>query len=468
MKRLGTLGLVATLSVLSGCNSSNVITYPANGSGSSKISHVVVMVQENRSFDNIFAGFPGANTTMEGACVPKPWCKGSHRIKLHSVVLEEGVGLAQGTDIDHSHNGWETECDANASNVCQMDGFDLIRYGESGGGKLAKTFPYAYVDRTESKPYWDLAKAYTLADAMFFDETASSFIAHQMLISGTVQIKQGEWVTDQPLYPPWGCDSVPGDVAPILYANGKEKFYPGIFPCFKWATIADLLDAKKVSWLDYVDVNPNPYGDFSGGVWDGFRAIKKIFHGPDWKTNISSPNTNIFKDITSGKLPSVSDVIPTLYDSDHPASGCNGGPWWVTKVVNAIGTSQYWKNTAIILIWDDWGGWYDNAPPTIINPSTLGFRVPMIVISPYAKPSTISHTQYDFGSILKYIEETFNLSSLGTDDASATSMQDIFNYSQPPNKFTAAPLPKAMSCKDKVTNPKAVHQLLNHDGGVPE
>src|SRR5579862_1298305 len=138
-----------------GCNSSNVISYPAppGGASSGKIAHIVVMVQENRSFDNIFAGFPGANTVMEGACVPRPWCKGSHMIPLHSVTLEHGVGLNQGTDIDHSHNAFEIECDANASNVCQMDGFDLIRYGESGGGTLAKTFPYAYIDRTESKPY---------------------------------------------------------------------------------------------------------------------------------------------------------------------------------------------------------------------------------------------------------------------------------------------------------------------------
>jgi phospholipase C len=120
------------------------------------------------------------------------------------------------------------------------------------------------------------------------------------------------------------------------------------------------------------------------------------------------------------------------------------------------------------LVWDDWGGWYDNAPPAIVNPSTLGFRVPMIVISPYAKPNNVAHTQYDFGSILKYIEETFNLGSLGTDDASANSMQDVFNYSQTPNAFTAAPLPKAMGCKDKITNGKAVQQLIEHDGGVPE
>jgi phospholipase C len=481
MKRFETLVFLAALVALAGCTNSTTTSPLPNQSEppmTGKISHIVIMVQENRSFDNIFAGFPGANTTLEGPCKPAPWCKGSHKIRLHSVTLQAGLGPNEGTDIDHSHNGgargpapeggFELECDANAAHVCQMDGFDLIRFGEEGGGEVAKTYPYAYIDRTESKPYWNLAKQYTLADDMFFNETASSFIAHQILLSGTVQINSHEWVTDQPPNPPWGCDSTPGDNAPILYANGKEFSYPGIFPCFKWSTIADLLDAKEVPWNYYVDVLPNPYGDFSGGVWNGFRAISKIFHGPDWKKNISSPNTNIFSDLSSGKLANVSWVIPTLYDSDHPASGCNGGPWWVTKVVNAIGTSQYWDSTAIVLVWDDWGGWYDNVPPKYTNPSTLGFRVPMIVISPWAKPGYIAHTQYDDGSILKFIEQTFDLGSLGTIDKTANSMEDVFDFTQTPNKFTAAPEPKAMSCKDQTTNPKDVEEVIDHDGGVPE
>ncbi len=376
--------------------------------------------------------------------------------------------LNEGKDIDHSHHGFKVECNFNGK-VCQNDGFDLIRFGQAGTGLVAKLYPYAFVDRTETAPYWKLAHQYTLADMMFFTETASSFIAHQMLISGTVQLNHHESVTDEPQSPPWGCDSYPGETAPILYKNGVEKTYPGVFPCFKWATIADLLDAKSVSWLDYVDkcCQKEPF-DFSGGVWNGFRAIHKIFYGPDWKSNISSPNTNIFTDLKGGTLPSVSWVIPTLYDSDHPASGCNGGPRWVTKVVNAIGTSQYWKNTTIVLLWDDWGGWYDNVPPPQTSYTSLGFRVPMIVISPYARPNHVSHTQYDFGSILKLIEQTFDLGSLGTTDASAASMGDVFNFNQTPLTFTAAPLPKAMSCADKVTNPKAMEELIEHDGGVPE
>jgi len=431
-----------------------------------KIQHIVILVQENRSFDNLFAGFPGANTTLQGPCKPAPWCKGSHIVTLHSVKLATG-SVNTGTDIDHSHNAFEVECDANASKVCQNDGFDLIRYGQSGQGAPAKLYPYAYVSRSETKPYWNLASAYTLSDDTFFNETASSFIAHQILIAGSVRVNSRESLTDQPNTQPWGCDAPPGTTTPVLLTNGK--YNPnGPFPCMSYATMADLLDAKNVSWLFYVDKAFGKGSDFSGCCWNGYRVIKKIFKGPDWKTNISTPNTNIFKDVSGGSLPSVSWVIPTLYDSDHPASGCNGGPWWITKVVNAIGTSKYWNNTAIILLWDDWGGWYDNASPSQTSYTGLGFRVPMIVISPWSIPHNISHTQYDFGSILKLVEQTFDLGSLGTSDASSNSMEDVFDFTQTPNKFSAAPLPPALPCKDQVTNPAGAARVIEHDHGVPE
>jgi phospholipase C len=433
------------------------------------IQHIVILVQENRSFDNLFAGFPGANTTMQGACKPAPWCKGSHMITLHSVKLASGGGPNLGIDIDHSHHAFVVECDPTSAKVCRNDGFDLINFGQSGQGAPAKTYPYAYVQRSQTKPYWDLAHQYTLSDETFFTETASSFIAHQVLISGSVEVNSHESLTDQPPTQPWGCDAPPGTQTPILIKNnGYGRYsYAGPFPCFKYATIADLLDAKSVSWLFYADKAFGHGSDFSGCCWNGFRTIRKIFYGSDWKHNISEPNTNIFSDVKGGTLPNVSWVIPTLYDSDHPASGCDGGPWWVTKVVNAIGTSQYWKNTAVVLLWDDWGGWYDNEPAHWDSYTRLGFRVPMIVISPYAKPHNISHTHYDFGSILKLIEQTFNLGSLGTTDATATSMQDVFDFMQTPNNFTAAPLPKAMPCKDRVTNPLGARQVIEHDGGPP-
>jgi phospholipase C len=120
------------------------------------------------------------------------------------------------------------------------------------------------------------------------------------------------------------------------------------------------------------------------------------------------------------------------------------------------------------LLWDDWGGWYDPAPPPQITYTRLGFRVGLVVISPYARPAYVSHTQYDFGSILRYIEQTFNLGSLGTTDASANSLADMLNLKQTPNKFKAAPLPRALPCAKRNAGVGDMQRIIQHDGGVPE
>jgi len=147
---------------LAACNSSNAV--PQSPLTPAKpIQHVVIMMQENRSFNNIFAGFPGAETAMSGPCEKARWCK-TGTATLTPVTLETTDRLGLGTDIDHSHNGFKIECDLNASGICQNDGFDKIRFGESGTGEVAKLYAYAYVERSETKAYWDFAKQYALAD----------------------------------------------------------------------------------------------------------------------------------------------------------------------------------------------------------------------------------------------------------------------------------------------------------------
>jgi phospholipase C len=164
--------------MLAGCNSSSAIPQP-RVTAAKPIQHVIIMMQENRSFNNIFAGFPGADTALTGACEPAKWCK-TGTITLKPVTLESTDKFGLGTDIDHSHNGFKIECNLKSLGVCQNDGFDKIRFGEAGGGELAKTYPYQYVERSETKAYWDFAKRYALADHMFFTRTAASFISHQI------------------------------------------------------------------------------------------------------------------------------------------------------------------------------------------------------------------------------------------------------------------------------------------------
>ena len=256
-------------------------------------------------------------------------------------------------------------------------------------------------------------------------------------------------LTDEPDSSIWGCDSPPGTQTPVLLRDGRELRPSGNshlpFPCFtQWETMADLLDAANVSWKFYASFINGSRADFSGGVWNGYDAIKKIRYGPDWEAPYQpSEHAVLFR---SRRRLAAGDVLAhsTIADSDHPGSGCNTGPRWVTKVVDALGTSKYWNSTAIVLLWDDWGGWYDNVPPPQVNYTSLGMRVPMIVISPYAKPGYVSHTHYDFGSVLKFVEQSFELGSLGTTDATAHSMQDMFDFSQPAIPFRSYPLPPGL------------------------
>ncbi len=277
-----------------------------------------------------------------------------------------------------------------------------------------------------------------------------------------------ESLVDNPSYWPWGCDAHSKVRTYTINVAGQVKFN-GPFPCSNdfpnsgsggYDTLRDLLDAASVSWKYYTPcfnttAQPGcaPSSDCGGGadpcdadLLDAFDVIYPVRNGSEWGTNVSWPETNIFSDISKGALPAVSWVIPEDDEDDHPDEPADDGPQWVASVVNAIGQSAYWKSSVIVVIWDDWGGFYDNAVPQQFDDTQggLGFRVPMMVISPYAisgggKGGYVAHTPYEFGSILKYVEQNWNLGSLGTTDTRATSIGDVFNYSQTPRAFTKIP-----------------------------
>jgi phospholipase C len=238
----------------------------------------------------------------------------------------------------------------------------------------------------------------------------------------------------------WGCDAPPNTRTHLISNTNVWIKKLGPYPCsnkfsVKYPTMRDLLDAKSVSWKYYVPAQSTNFGK----LMNAFDLVYPVRYGSEWGTNVSSPETNIFNDISSNALPAVSWVIPQENNSDHPGTSKDAGPQWVASVVNAIGQSSYWNSTAIVIVWDDWGGFYDNLAPKILDYGGLGFRVPAIVVSPYALAGHISTTQYEFGSILKYIEGNWNLGSLGTSDARANSLIDCFNYSQTPIPFQPIP-----------------------------
>jgi len=388
-------------------------------SQSTPIQHVVVIIQENHSFDNMFYGFPGTDYATsglahDGATVP-----------LQPISLF----TTQQIDIGHSHADFVTDF-ANGT----LTGFDHPIHGQQ-----YQRIAFSYMDPADIAPYRTLAAQYTLADRMFQSNGGPSFGAHQFLIAG-----QDANAVDLPNSPhggggsgshsstgpisPWGCDAPPGTTIDVFDLNGNVV--PGPFPCFSYPTLATLLDAKGVSWKFYA---PTIGGLDFGQVWSAFDAIGPVRFGSDW-ANVSSPETNILSDIPNGKLAAVSWVVPSSSNSDHPGDG-GGGPQWVATVVNAIGTSQYWNSTAILLVWDDWGGWYDHVVPPQLDVNGLGFRVPLIVISPFAKKHYVSHVPYEFGSVIKYIESTFKLGSLNATDARANDLTDCFDYTSAPTAY---------------------------------
>lgn len=384
------------------------------------IKHVVIIVQENRSFDNLFYGFTGAHYATHGRL------HDGTTVALHPENL-------RGATIQNNWRAAITDWDGG-----RMDGFDLAGYGTPPTGP-AGTHAYAYVYRSQIEPYWAMASQYVLADHMFPTMFGPSFTAHLDLIASTADLNPNHSLVDTPSSVPWGCDAPSGTTSSLLNGQRGEGILSGPFPCFtQFRTLADTLDAARVTWRYYApEVNG---GNLGGQVWTEFDAIRSVRYGLDWQRNIVSPPTRVLADAANGRLPSVAWVIPDAQDSDHPGFGSDSGPSWVASVVNAIGKSSAWSSTAIVILWDDWGGFYDNVPPPQLDFRGLGIRVPAIVVSPFARPHYVSHTQYEFGSIVRFVEWVFGMPRLGTPaagytDARAKNLTDCFDFRQRPRAF---------------------------------
>ena len=302
---------------------------------------------------------------------------------------------------------------------------------------------FTYVKPSDVQPYFQLAERYTFGDRMFQTNQGPSFPAHQFLISGTSaptatsDLFAAENLAGGDIA---GCIATSGTTVALIDSQGKKS--SAQYPCFEHPTLTDLLDSNGISW--------RYYAPSAGSIWTGPDAIqhicqsqsqngKLICTGTPW-SNVIIPETQVLTDIANNQLATVTWVIPRGATSDHPAYG-DQGPSWVGSIVNAIGNSPYWNNTVIFISWDDWGGWYDHVAPTIVNSYEYGFRVPLIVVSPYAKLGYISHVTHNTASFLKFIEELYKLPSLGYADAPADDLSDCFDFTQAPTPFQTIPTP---------------------------
>ncbi|HYL27945.1 MAG TPA: alkaline phosphatase family protein, partial [Candidatus Nitrosotalea sp.] len=314
---------------------------------------------------------------------------------------------------------------------CQMNGFNNEW---AGCGSRCPTNPtYGYVPHSETKPYFAMGKQYVLADQMYASNLdASSFISHQYIIAGQAGGGTGGAVNYP--YGAWGCPGGSGDKINKIGPNRQIPYGNNEVVCWDPTTLGDELDNAGVSWGFYTaTIN----GDF--GIWSAYQAIKHIYYGNDWNNDIITPQTQFFTDVKNGNLRAVNWITPTWENSDHAGSQHNTGPAWVASVVNAIGQSQYWDSTAIFVFWDDYGGWYDPEPPAYLDYDGLGLRIPMLIVSAYAKKGYVSHTQYEHGSILRFIENNWGLPQMAASDARATPPDDAFNFNKPPRPFKTIP-----------------------------
>ncbi len=397
---------VCILAGLAGCGASFLLSpsppvpvstvSPVAGS---PIQHIVVIMQENRSFDNLFNGYPGADTVQSGM--------------LNGVSIPlTPLSLGDSRDLDHSHKRWWQDWDQGS-----LDNFAQDTVSPA-------TLPYSYVPEKDVEPYWTMARAYTLGDRMFQSNTGPSFVAHQYMIAG-----QSGNVAENPTGTVWGCDADPTTTAALIGPNGTEL--PGVYPCFDYQTIADLLDQKGVTWRYYA-----PGSGDSFFILSAYQAIRHIRFGKDWKDNVISPSARVLTDIQNGELAQITWIVPDWTHSDHPGSGSEG-PDWVASIVNAIGNSQFWNSTAIFISWDDWGGWYDHVDPPKVDEMGPGFRVPLLVVSPYAKHGYVSHHFHEASGFIAFIEYNYALGSLGTRDAGTDAFADCFDYKQTPAPYSA-------------------------------
>ena len=410
---------------------------------SSVIQHVVIIFQENRTPDNLFQD---PVLIANGADIASSGINSLGQTIPLSPINLGSVGSNPDTyDLGHRHIDFLSMYDGGL-----MDGADLVLCGPTPN--CPPNAQFMYVMPSDVQPYFAMAEQYTFGDRMFQTNEGPSFPAHQFIISGTSAPTATStlFAAETPTLQEAGCVAPAGIVVTMIDATGSEANFPPQYPCFDHPTLSDLLDAQGVTWRYYA------YSE--GSIWNGPSAIDHICQpqtssagtlnckGPLYTQNVSTPPTKVLTDIANGQLQQVSWVIPGALYSDHSNASNGSGPAWVASIVNAIGNSSYWSNTAIIITWDDWGGWYDHVAPTVIDDGVswgsgyvYGFRVPLIVVSPYANAGYISHTTHDFGSILKFVETNFNLPSLGYADSPADDLSDCFNLNQTPIVFQTIP-----------------------------
>jgi len=366
------------------------------------IRHIVFIVKENRSYDNLFGLFPGGDGTRTGRTADG-----------RSVALTPIRNVQP--DLQHNHHAAVTEINGGA-----MNGFSELPDKDGKPTMLA----YTTARPGQLPAYWGWAKRYELMDHTFSSGDTSSFPNHLYTVAA-----QAAGSVDGPNFgvENWGCDGPAGLKVPVI-RHGELVKVP---PCFAIDSIGAQLDRRGISWSEY-----GPPENSHGYGWVAYDAVKPIRESSAYARHVH-PLGWLPSDLSQGYLGAVTWIVPPYNRSDHPggASLCDGENW-TADLVNQIMHMPDWRHTAIVLTWDEWGGFYDHVAPPQPDRFGLGIRVPMLVISPWARRG-LDHTTYDFTSVLKFIDQDFGMPILSTRERQANSIENAFQFTRPLRRWTA-------------------------------
>lgn len=357
------------------------------------IKHLIVIMQENHTFDNYFGTYPGADGLPANTQMPI-----NPNDPSAGFVTPFHIGSYPIQDLSHSSATFTAQY-----NDGQMNGFVSALNQRKQNGKLAM----GYYDGTDLPYYWNMADNYVLFDRLFSSARDGSFANHMY------------WVAAAPP----ATDNV------RLSANAYDNF----------PTIFDRLEAQGISWKFYVQ-NYDPtitYRNLSAGgnrasqvVWVPLLNIDRFLDNPSLSKHIVDLS-EYYTDLKNGTLPAVAYIAPSGA-SEHPPGSLSSGQRFIKTLVQELMRSPYWTNSAFMLMYDDWGGWYDHVVPPQVDAYGYGLRVPGLLVSAYAKKGYIDNTELDFTSILKFIEQNWGVKPLTSRDANANNFLDAFDFKKPP------------------------------------
>jgi phospholipase C len=406
-RRLVTIATLVAAGAGAGCGST-----PSSSNGSPKIQHVIIIMQENRSFDNYFGTYPGAdgipmqngvpavcNTDpMTGSCV-RPF----HDSRTNTMYGGPHTSHAASIDIDGGKmDGFLQAFRAAATSTCQ---------GTDNPVCVQPTNPevMGYHTRAEVPNYWTYAQNFVLQDHMFEPTTSWSLPSHLFMVS--------EW-SARCTVPgeASSCSSAGDDTACLEFCSDSPPRGPT--PDYAWTDLTYLLHKADVSWRYFVapgsqpdcadgtiSCPPMPQNTLTPEIWNPLPLFDTVKQ--DGQLNNIQPTKEFMTEAANGTLPSVSWIVPGQAESDHPPTFLTSGQAFVTGLINAVMRSPEWNSSAIFLSWDDWGGFYDHVAPPTVDGAGYGLRVPGLVISPYARQGYIDHQTLSFDAYVKFIEDLF-------------------------------------------------------------